>query len=229
MRLNFKRLFLCSIILIIFVSGCEYQQTQIKASPQAKQELQQLLQKSSYIDNFGITYNFRMILFEQKLTDITFRQAKQGQNQRQDAFGNMLGFNLTTTSIIKDGQQTTCAVFDNEWKCSYGDKVCRKISKGEECQSTSQEGIPPKIKPELLEKAEVAYAGNKQLIGVDVKCYILTGTENGRKTSIEICLDDNGLIFSMSTKAKGFQAIFEAKSFSTNVQQDFFTLPAIIS
>ena len=229
MKLNFKKLFLCSIILIIFVSGCVYQESSIKNSPQAKEELQQLLQKAPYIGNFDIAYNIQMNIFEQSLTNINFRQAKQGQNQRQDAFGNMLGFNLTTTSIIKDGQQTTCAVFDNEWKCSYGDKVCRKISKGEECQSTSQEGIPPKIKPELLEKAEVAYAGNKQLIGVDVKCYILTGTENGRKTSIEICLDDNGLIFSMSTKAKGFQAIIEAKSFSTTVEPDSFSLPTKVS
>ena len=229
MKLNFKKLFLCSIILIIFVSGCVYQESSIKNSPQAKEELKQLLQKAPYIDNLDITYNFRMILFEQKLTDITFRQAKQGRNQRQDAYGNMLGFNLSVSSFVNDGQQVTCAKFDNEWKCSYGDEVCIEKNKVKQCHSVSHEGIPPTIKPELLEKAEVAYAGNKQLIGVDVKCYILTGTENGKKTSIEICLDDNGLIFSMSKKAKGFQAIIEAKSFSTNVKQDFFTLPAIIS
>ena len=228
MRLNLKRFSLCSLIVIIFLSGCAYQEASIKNSPQAKEELRQLLQKP-YIDTFDIAYNFRMNLFEQKLIDITFRQIKKGEQQRQDAYGNMLGFNLSVSSFVSDGQKVTCAKFDNEWKCSYGDKVCRKISKGEECQSTSQEGIPPTIKPALLEKAEVAYAGNKQLIGVDVKCYILTGTENGRKTSIEICLDDNGLIFSMSTKAKGFQATIEAKSFSTNVKQDDFTLPAIIS
>ena len=201
---------------------------QIKTSPQAKQELQQLLQKP-YIDTFEITYNFQMNLFEQKLTDITFRQAKQGQNQRQGAFGNMLGFNLSTTSIVKDGQQTTCAIFDNEWKCSYGDEVCIEKDKVKQCQSVSNEGIPPSIKPELLEKAEVADAGKKQITGMDVKCYILSGTENGRKVSMEACLNQDGLIFSMSTKAKGFQATIEAKSFSITVEPDSFSLPAKIS
>ena len=224
-----KNNLLIFLLFVIVLIGCVYQESSIKNSPQAKQELQQLLQKSSNIDTFDIAYKFQMNLFEQSVTDITFRQAKQNQNQRQEAAGNMLGFNLNATSIIKDGQQVTCAIFDNEWKCSYGDKVCTEKDKVKLCHSVSHEGIPPKIKPELLEKAEVAYAGKKQLIGVDVKCYILIGTENGRKVSIEICLDDNGLIFSMSTKAKGFQAIIEAKSFSTNIEPDIFTLPAIIS
>ena len=227
MKFNF--LLVLSSVITIFLIGCASKEPDINYSTQAKEELRQLLQKAPIIETFDITYNFRINLFEQSVTNITFRQAKQGQNQKQDAFGNMLGFNLSATSIVKDGQQTTCAVFDNEWKCSYGDKVCIEKDEIKQCQSVSNEGIPPTINLKLSANADVADAGAKQLIGIDVKCYILTGAENGRKVSIEVCLNQDGLIFSMSTKAKGFQAIIEAKSFSTNIEPDIFTLPAKIS
>ena len=217
------------LFVMVFLSGCVYQESSIKNSPQAKEELQQFLQKVPSLGVLDIAYSLQVSILNKNITDITFRQIKKGNQQRQDSHGNMLGFNLNATSIIKEGQQVTCAVFDNEWKCSYGDEVCIEKDKVKQCQSVSHEGIPPTIKPELLKKTEVAYASSRQIIGMDVKCYILSGTENGRKVSMEACLNQDGLIFSMSTKAKGFQATIEAKSFSITVEPDSFSLPAKIS
>ena len=227
MKPNFKGLLLCSIILIIFVSGCEYQEfDSLDFSDSAKEELRQLLQKP-LPDTLDIIYNFNSKLAEQTLVDITFRNVKQENKQRKEAFGNLLGFNLSAYSVINNNQQVTCALFDNEWKCDAGDKVCKKTSKGKVCQSVSQEGIPPIIKPEQLAKAKVASSGQKQILGLQAKCYKLLTTENGRRTLTEACLNQEGIIMLIAIDAKLFKAILEAKSFSTNVQPDVFNLPII--
>ena len=229
MKLNIKRLLLCPIILIIFLSGCAYQEfNSLDFSDSAKEELRQLLQKP-LPDTFDIIYNFNSKLAEQTLMDIAFRNVKQGNKQRKESFGNLLGFNLSAYAIINNDKQVTCALFDSGWKCSYGDEVCIEKEKAKQCQSVSNEGIPPTIKPEQLAKAKVAAAGQKQILGMQSKCYKLLTTENGRQTLTEVCLNQDGIIMLIAIDAKVFKAILEAKSFSTNVKQDFFKLPAIIS
>ena len=226
MKINFLMLLL---FVMIFLSGCIYQKfDSLDFSDSAKEELRQLLQKP-LPDTFDIIYNFNSKLAEQNLVDIAFRNVKQSNNQRKESFGNLLGFNLSAYTIINNDQQVTCAKFDNELKCSYGDKVCIEKDKVKQCQSVSNEGIPPTIKPEQLAKAKVATAGQKQILGIQAKCYKLLTTENGKQTLTEVCLNQYGIVMSIAINTKLFQAILEAKSFSTNVKQDSFTLPAIIS
>ena len=229
MKQNFILLLTLSLIVIFFLSGCAYQEfDSLDFSDSAKVELRQLLQKP-LPDTFNIIYNFNSKLAEQTLVNITFRNVKQGDKQRKEAFGNLLGFNLSAYTIINDYKQVTCALFDNEWKCSYGDKVCIEKDKTKQCQSVSNEGVPPTIKPEQLAKAKVATAGQKQILGIQSKCYKILTTENGKQTLTEVCLNQDGIIMLIAIDAKIFKAIFEAKSFSTNIEPDTFTLPAIIS
>ena len=213
---------LFSIVLIVGCSNQEFES--LNFSDSAKKELRQLLEKP-LPDAFDITYNFHSALAEQTLVDITFRNIKQGGKQRKEAFGNMLGFNLSAYSVINNNNQVTCALFENKLKCDYGDEVCIEKGKGRQCQSVSQEGIPPTIKPEQLEKAKVAYSGQKQILDRQTKCYKLLTAENGRQTLTEVCINDDGIIMSISINAKLFQAILEAKSFSTNVNPDLFAMP----
>lgn len=217
-------------MIVIILSGCAYKAKEsLDFSPSAKEELKQLLQKTSKIDTFDVTYIFRTNLAGQSLADITFRQIKQGNKQRQDAYGNMIGFNLSASSFIDDRKQITCAVFDKEWKCTIGNEICRETSKGKECQSVSQENIPPSIRPELLAKAKVARSSSKQLLDIAMQCYKLITEEGGNEALTEVCLNQDGVILSMAINAQLFQAIIEAISFSTNVQPDVFTLPAQLS
>ena len=217
------------LFTIFFLSGCAYQESDsVDFSDSAKEELRQLLQKP-LPDTFDIIYNFNSKLAGQTLVDITFRNVKQGNKQRKEAFGNLLGFNLSAYTIINNDKQITCALFDNEWKCSYGDKICIEKDKAEHCQSVSNEGIPPTIKPEQLAKTKVATAGQKQILRIQAKCYKLLTNENGKQTLTEVCLNQDGIIMLIAIDAEVFKAIFEAKSFSTNIEPDIFTLPAIIS
>ena len=91
------------------------------------------------------------------------------------------------------------------------------------------EGIPPTIKPEQLAKTKVATAGQKQILHIQAKCYKLLTNENGKQTLTEVCLNQDGIIMLIAIDAEVFKAIFEAKSFSINIEPDIFTLPAIIS
>lgn len=220
--------FLISVFFIIFLMGCYPKEIEsLNFSDSAKQELRQQLQKSVTFDTFDITYNFYTSIANQKLVDITFHNIKQGKNQREEIDGNMLGFNLSTYSVTSDEKQVTCALFNNSWKCSYGDKVCIEKGKGEICQSVSQEGIPPTIKPEMLAKAKVAKTEAKQILDMQVQCYKLLTTESGNQAVTEVCLNQDGVIMSIAINAKLFQAIMEAKSFSKIVNLDSFAMPAI--
>lgn len=222
--------FLISIFFIIFLISCSSQEFgSLDFSDTAKEELKQLLQKSTASDAFDIKYNFYTSLANQKLVDITFRNIKQGKNQRQEVFGNMLGFNLSSYSITSDGKQVTCALFNNSWECSAGNEVCRETSNGKMCYSVEQEGIPPTIKPEMLAKAKVAYSEPKQILGMQVQCYKLLNNEGGKQSLTEVCISQDGIIMSIAINAKLFQAIFEAKSFSTNVNPEAFVMPPITS
>ena len=212
------------IFVIILIIGCVYPELTVESSPQAKEELKQLLQKP-LPNTFDIIYNFNSKLAGQTLVDITFRNAKQGNKQRKEAFGNLLEFNLSAYSVINNNQQITCALFENEWKCNYGDKVCIEKNKARQCQSVSNEGVPPIIKSEQLAKAKVASSGQKQILGLQAKCYKLLTTENGKQTLTEVCLNQDGIIMLIAIDAKVFKAILEVKSFSTNVQPDAFNLP----
>ena len=221
--------FLLTLFFMIFLMSCAYQEFgSLDFSESAKDELRQLLQKP-LPDAFDATYNFRSSLGAQSLADITFRNAKQGNNQRKDIFGHIFGFNLSAYSVINNNQQVTCALFDNEWKCEHGDEVCIEKDKGKLCQSVSQEGIPPTIKPEMLAKAKVAKTEQKQIIDVQVQCYKILSTEGGNKALTEVCFNQDGIIMSIAINAKLFQAIFEAKSYSTNAPSDAFILPAIVT
>ena len=229
MKQNFILLLTLSLIVIFFLSGCAYQEfDSLDFSDSAKEELRQFLQKP-LPDTFAITYNFNSKLAEQTLVDITFRNIKQGNKQRKESFGNLLGFNLSAYTIINNDKQITCALFGNEWKCSYGNEVCIEKDKSKQCQSVSNEGIPPTIKPEQLTKAKVATVGQKLILGIQAKCYKLLTTENGKQTLTEVCLNQDGIIMLIAIDSKIFKAIFEAKSFSTNIEPDTFTLPAKIS
>ena len=224
MRIKFLFIF---IYVIIFLIGCSSQEfDSLDFSDSAKEELRQLLLKS-LPDTFDITYNFRSALAEQILVNITFRNAKQGNNQRQDVVGNIFGFNLSAYSIINNNQQATCALFENEWKCNYGDKVCIEKDKGKICQSVAQEGIPPTIKPEMLAKSKVAKIEPKQILGMQVQCYKLLTTEGGNKALTEVCLNQDGIIILIAINAKLFRATFEAKSFSTIMNPNAFVMPRI--
>ena len=213
---------------MVFLTSCAYQEESLDFSDAAKEELRQLLQKSPP-DTFDVTYNFHSSLGILNLVDITFHNAKQGNKQRQDIFGNMLGFNLSTYSITNGAQQVTCALFNNSWECSYGNEVCIEKDKGKICQSVSQEGIPPAIKPEMLAKAKVAKTEQKQMLGMQVQCYKILATESGNKALTEVCINQDGIIMSIAINAKLFQAIFEAKSFSKTVSPDSFVMPQITS
>lgn len=220
--------FLLILCFIIFLIGCYSQEFgSLEFSDSAKEELRQLLQKSLSIDNFDIIYNFQMNILAQNLANITFRQIKQGNKQRQDSIGHMFGFNLSVSSFIEWGQQVTCAVFDNEWKCGYGDEVCIEKDNLKECQSISQENMPPKIESEMLAEAKVAKTEQKEVLGMQVQCYKLLTKEGGQQALTEVCLNQEGVIFSMLTKTKGFSMTIEAKSFSTNVQPDAFVMPIL--
>ena len=223
-----KNLILIVLILgIMFITGCSNQEFEsLNFSESAKEGLKQLLEKP-LPDTFDITYNFHSALAEQTLVNITFGNIQQGGKQRKEAFGNIFGFNLSTYSVVNNNKQVTCALFENELKCDYGDEVCIEKGKGKQCQSVSQEGIPPTIKPEQLEKAKVAYSDQKQILDRQTKCYKLLTAENGRQTLTEVCINDDGIIMSISINAKLFQAILEAKSFSTAVNADLFNLPII--
>ena len=214
------------LFFMVFLTGCAYQDESLDFSDLAKEELRQLLQKSPP-NAFDVTYNFRSSLGTQSLVDITFHNAKQRNNQRQDIFGNVFGYNLSTYSVTNDGKQVTCAEFNTSWECSAGDKVCKETSKGKLCQSVSQEGIPPTIKPEMLAKSKVAKTEQKQILGMQVQCYKLLTTEGGNQAATEVCLNQDGMLMSIAINAKLFQAIFEAKSFSTAVNPDSFVMPAI--
>ena len=218
---------LLTLFFTVFLVSCAYQDfSSLNFSDAAKEELRQLLQKSPP-DTFDVTYIFHSSLGTQSLADITFRNAKQGNSQRQDIFGNVFGYNLSAYSVTNNGKQVTCALFDNEWKCSVGDKVCIEKDKGKMCQSVSQEGIPPAIKPEMLAKAKVVKTEQKQIIDVQVQCYKLLTAEGGNKALTEVCLNQDGMIMSIAINAKLFQAIFEVKSFSKTVNPDSFVMPAI--
>ena len=221
--------FFLILLFISFLTSCAYQEfDSLDFSESAKEELRQLLQEPSP-DTFDVIYNFYSSIGSQSLVDITFRNAKQGNNKRQEVLGNMLGFNLSSYSVTNDGKQVTCALFDNEWECSAGNEVCRETSNGKMCYSVEQEGIPPTIKPEMLAKAKVAKAEPKQILGMQAQCYKLLATESGNKALTEVCINQDGIIMSIAINAKLFQAIFEAKSFSANVQPDAFNLPALVT
>src|SRR3989344_7255405 len=121
--------FLLILFFIAFLTSCAYQDESLDFSDTAKEELRQLLQKPSP-DTFDVTYNFHSSIGSQSLVDIAFRNAKQGNNKRQEVLGNMIGFNLSSYSVTNSGKQATCALFDNEWKCSAGNEVCREKSNG---------------------------------------------------------------------------------------------------
>ena len=85
----------------------------------------------------------------------------------------------------------------------------------------------PKV--EMLAKAKVAKTEQKQIIDVQVQCYKILSTEGGNKALTEVCFNQDGIIMSIAINAKLFQAIFEAKSYSTNAPSDAFILPAIVT
>ena len=211
------------IFFIIFLIGCSSQEFgSLDFSDSAKEELQQLLQKSNILDTLDVIYNFHSDIAGQSLADIAFRNVKQGNKQRQEVSGSIFGFNLSAYTIINDGKQATCALFNNSWECGIGDEVCKATPKGKLCQSVSQEGIPPTINPEMLEKSKVAKTEQKQILGMQAQCYELLTTEGGNKALTEVCFNRDGIIMSIAINAKLFQAIFEAKSFSTSVQPELF-------
>ncbi len=216
------------LFFFAFLTNCAYQEESLDFSETAKEELRRLLQKPSP-DTFDVIYNFHSSIGSQSLADITFRNAKQGNNRRQEVFGNMIGFNLSSYSVTNDGKQVTCALFNNSWECSAGNEVCRETSNGKMCYSVEQEGIPPTIKPEMLAKAKVAKTEQKQMLGMQVQCYKILTTDGGNKALTETCLNQDGIIMSIAINAKLFQAIFEAKSFSKTVNPDSFAMPAITS
>ena len=221
--------FFLILFFIAFLTSCAYQDfDSLDFSESAEEELRQLLQKSSP-DTFDVTYNFHSSIGGQSLVDIAFRNAKQGNNQRQDVFGNIFGYNLSSYSVTNGGKQVTCALFNNSWECSAGNEVCRETSNGKMCYSVEQEGIPPTIKPEMLAKSSVAKAEQKEIIDVQVQCYKLLTTEGGNKALTETCLSQDGIIMSIAINAKLFQAIFEAKSYSTTINPDLFVMPTITS
>lgn len=212
---------------MVFLISCTYQEESLDFSDTAKEELRHLLKKSTSFDTFDITYNFHSKVAEQTLANITFRNAKHGNKQRQDTYGHIFGYNVSAYSIINNNQQITCALFNNSWKCSYGDEVCIEKDKGKACQSVSQEGTPPTIEAKQLANAKVAKTDQKQILGMQTQCYKLLTTEGGNKALTELCLNQDGIIMSIAINIKLFQAIFEAKSFSKIVQPEVFTSPTI--
>lgn len=221
--------FLLIFVSIVFLIGCSSKEFEsLDFSDSAKEELRRLLQKSPP-DTFDVIYNFHSSIAGQSLADITFRNVNQGNKQRQEVSGSIFGFNLSAYTIINGGKQVTCALFNNSWECSIGDEVCKETPKGKLCQSVSQEGIPPTIKPEMLEKSKVAKTEPKQVLGLQVQCYKLLTTEGSNKALTEVCLNQGGIILSIEINAKLFQAKFEARSFSKTVNLDSFVMPAITS
>src|SRR3989344_3678838 len=114
--------FFLILFSMVFLTSCAYQDESLDFSDLAKEELRQLLQKSSP-DTFDVTYNFHSSIGSQSLVDITFRNAKQGNNRRQEVLGNVIGFNLSSYSVTNGGKQVTCALFNNSWECSAGNEV----------------------------------------------------------------------------------------------------------
>jgi len=228
MRVTNQTFFVILILGVMLIDGCEQpaQKTITEQSQDfAKEELQQLLKKSSEISVFDISYKMQMTVLDKNLFDITTRQIKQGNNQKLDSYGTVLGFQVSTTSVMTGGRQVTCGIFDNKWECSAGSQVCKETPKGKLCQSVSQEGFP-NIKPEQLKDADVTKAGIKQLLGMSLQCYNLKTKQSGQEALMEVCINQDGLIILLQSEAKGAQVKIEAKSFSTAIYPNAFELPA---
>lgn len=195
-----------------------------------KAELVQLLQKAAGLEAFDVTYSLSMVAAGESFAQLMVRQAKQGENQRIDFTGTVLGFPTTTSSFVLEGQQITCGQFDATWKCSPGEEVCMTTALGETCQSGSLEGIKrPAVSEEELAKAAVSKTGARELANITAQCYALSYTEEGKPVSSEYCLSQEGIVLLMRSEAEGFTATVEATSYSTTVAPDAFTLPAVVS
>ena len=122
---------------------------------------------------------------------------------------------LTAANYVLHGQYYACQMEKNQWTCYEFPKPPQDPTP--QIQQAIQED---------LEKLDITDGGTQTLLNTPTHCYNLHYEESDKKGQTTYCYEEQGILLYSHTQTDTFESSLTAQSYSSDVRDSEFTLPA---